>query len=150
MTVFTSSVAWCRHRLGSRCRKSPGGRRTVPWPWRAWGGSTPPPPPCSIPIRLVKEINTLEVLFHCKRNYPANVVFSTYLVIILPFLSSDCKIFSLKSLGVTDAVVLFEVDGELSNHDWVLHVHLHPVQPLDALLAGVPLCTRRKSGLKSF
>ena len=78
------------------------------------------------------------------------MVFSTYLVIILPFLSSDCKNFSLKSLGVTDAVVLFEVDGELSNHDRVLHVHLHPVQPLDALLAGVPLCTRRKSGLKSL
>merc|ERR550532_2712139 len=35
------------------------------------------------------------------------------------------------------AIVLLKVDGELGNHDRVLHVHLHPVQPLDALFAGV-------------
>ena len=45
---------------------------------------------------------------------------------------------NLKRLDATYAIVLFKVDGELGNHDGVLHVHLHPVQPLNALLAGVP------------
>ena len=45
---------------------------------------------------------------------------------------------NLKRLDATYAIVLFKVDGELGNHDGVLHVHLHPVQPLNALLTGVP------------
>ena len=39
---------------------------------------------------------------------------------------------------ITYAVVLFKIDGELGDHDRVLHVHLDPLQALDALLAGVP------------
>ena len=39
---------------------------------------------------------------------------------------------------ITYAVVLFKIDGELGDHDRVLHVHLYPLQALDALLAGVP------------
>ena len=38
---------------------------------------------------------------------------------------------------ITYAVVLFKIDGELGDHDRVLHVHLDPLQALDALLASV-------------
>merc|ERR1719209_1801583 len=40
---------------------------------------------------------------------------------------------------VAEAVVLLEIDGELSNHDRVLNVSLNPIQALDALVASVLL-----------
>ena len=46
-----------------------------------------------------------------------------------------------KRLPVTYTVVLLKVDGELGNHDGILHVHLHPIQSLNAFLASVPCHT---------
>ena len=39
---------------------------------------------------------------------------------------------------LTEAIVLLEIDGELSDHDRVLDVRPNPLQSLDALVAGVP------------
>merc|ERR1712165_390663 len=40
---------------------------------------------------------------------------------------------------VAEAIVLLEIDGELSDHDRVLDVRLNPLQSFDALVAGVLL-----------
>ena len=39
---------------------------------------------------------------------------------------------------LTEAIVLLEIDGELSDHDRVLDVRLNPFKALDTLVAGVP------------
>merc|ERR1719219_1213036 len=44
-------------------------------------------------------------------------------------------------IPVAEAVVLLEIDGELCDHDWILDVGLDPFQALDALVAGVLLCS---------
>ena len=53
---------------------------------------------------------------------------------------------------LTEAIVLLEIDGELSDHDRVLDVRLNPLQSLDTLVAGVPytkkIIWRKKSCLE--
>ena len=52
-----------------------------------------------------------------------------------------------KRLPVTYTVVLLKVDGELGNHDGILHVHLHPIQSLNAFLASVPCHTHQSQDI---
>ena len=46
-----------------------------------------------------------------------------------------------------DTEVLLQVDGELCHHDGVLHVSLHPLKALHALLAGVPVITDSRTAI---